>query len=463
MGVLQLAAASLLTASLVLGWQWPEFRGPNGSGKAAATGLPLTWSETENVRWKTPLHGRAWSSPVVLGNQVWVTTATADGRQLSAIAVDQAKGTVIHDIKLFDVATPQYAHPFNTYASPTPVIEPGRVYVTFGSPGTAAIDTATGKVLWERRDFECNHYRGAGSSPVIFRDLLLLHYDGSDLQYVVALDKRTGKTVWKTQRSIDFKDLGSRRQAAGRRRHAQGVCDAADRHGGRRAAAHQHGRQGDLCLRPADRQGAVACRGADEPLGQHASGLRLRPRVPADRLSQGRAAGGAPRGPRRHHRDACRLAADARRAQQAVGAAGRRPALHDDRCRCRQRRRGPDRRGGVDGSHWRQALGLARGGRRPHLLLQRGRHHDRDRGCTYLQGPRRESSWGMASWHLQPLPARRSSCGPTPICIASNRDDSTRPSPAKLAPGPPVAALFVAASAGAQPAPRACRSSTGRT
>ena len=117
-------------------------------------------------------------------------------------------GTVIHDIKLFDVATPQYAHPFNTYASPTPAIEPGRVYVTFGSPGTAAIDTATGKVLWERRDFECNHYRGAGSSPVIFRDLLLLHFDGSDLQYVVALDKRTGKTVWKTPRSIDFQDLG---------------------------------------------------------------------------------------------------------------------------------------------------------------------------------------------------------------------------------------------------------------
>ncbi len=208
MGVLQLAAASLLTASLVLGWQWPEFRGPNGSGKATGTGLPLTWSETRNVRWKTPLHGRAWSSPVVLGSQVWVTTATPDGRQLSAIALDQAKGTVIHDIKLFDVATPQYAHPFNTYASPTPAIETGRVYVTFGSPGTAAIDTATGKVLWERRDFECNHYRGAGSSPVIFRDLLLLHFDGSDLQYVVALDKRTGKTVWKTPRSIDFKDLG---------------------------------------------------------------------------------------------------------------------------------------------------------------------------------------------------------------------------------------------------------------
>jgi outer membrane protein assembly factor BamB len=154
------------------------------------------------------VHGRAWSSPVVLGGQVWVTTATEDGRQLFAVALDQATGKIVHDLKLFDVATPQYAHPFNTYASPTPVIEGGRVYVTFGSPGTAAIDTATGKVLWTRRDLECNHYRGAGSSPILFRDLLLLHYDGSDVQYVAALDKHTGKTVWRTDRSIDFQDLG---------------------------------------------------------------------------------------------------------------------------------------------------------------------------------------------------------------------------------------------------------------
>ena len=197
-----------IAAAALLGLPWPEFRGPDGRGHASQAGLPLRWSETQHVTWKTAVHGRAWSSPVVLGGQVWVTTATEDGRQLFAVALDQASGKVVHDLKLFDVATPQYAHPFNTYASPTPVIEPGRVYVTFGSPGTAAIDTATGKVLWTRRDLECNHYRGAGSSPILFRDLLLLHYDGSDVQYVVALDKRTGKTVWRTDRSIDFQDLG---------------------------------------------------------------------------------------------------------------------------------------------------------------------------------------------------------------------------------------------------------------
>jgi outer membrane protein assembly factor BamB len=197
-----------LVLSQPLSAQWPQFRGPDGTGHSASTDLPLTWAEGKNVRWKTAVHGRAWSSPVILGNQVWMTTATPDGRELFAVALDRDSGKILFDLKLFDVATPQYAHPFNTYASPTPVIEPGRVYVTFGSPGTAAIDTKTGKVIWERRDFECNHFRGAGSSPILFGDLLLMHFDGSDHQFVVALDKRTGKTVWRTPRSIDFQDLG---------------------------------------------------------------------------------------------------------------------------------------------------------------------------------------------------------------------------------------------------------------
>jgi outer membrane protein assembly factor BamB len=108
---------------------------------------------------------------------------------------------------LFDVAQPQFVHPFNTPASPTPVIEEGRVYITFGSAGTACIDRKNFRVLWERRDIECNHFRGAGSSPILFQNLLLMHFDGSDRQFVMALDKWTGKTVWQTRRSIDFQDL----------------------------------------------------------------------------------------------------------------------------------------------------------------------------------------------------------------------------------------------------------------
>lgn len=186
---------------------WPQFRGPTGQGISSAAGLPLTWSETENVKWKTAIHGKAWSSPVVSGRQVWLTTATEDGRELFAVAVDRESGRILHDLKLFQISEPQYADKFNSYGSPTPVLEDGRVYVTFGSPGTACLETASGKVLWERRDLPCNHWRGAGSSPTVWRNLLIMHFDGADHQYVIALDKLTGKTVWQTNRSVDFQDL----------------------------------------------------------------------------------------------------------------------------------------------------------------------------------------------------------------------------------------------------------------
>ncbi len=203
-----LLAAPLLLISPSRGEDnWPQFRGPTGQGLAAATGLPLRWSETEHVKWKTAIHGKAWSSPVVFANQVWLTTATEDGRELFAVAVDRASGKVLHDLRLFKIPEPQYADKFNSYGSPTPVIEEGRVYVTFGSPGTACLDTQTGAVRWERRDLPCNHWRGAGSSPTLWGNLLIMHFDGADHQYVVALDKENGRTVWQTNRSIDFQDL----------------------------------------------------------------------------------------------------------------------------------------------------------------------------------------------------------------------------------------------------------------
>lgn len=214
------------------GWadNWPEFRGPKGNGHAQARNLPVTWSETNNVRWKTAIHGKAWSSPVIWGNQIWMTTAPEDGTRLYAVCVDRDSGKILRDTKLFDVATPQFCHKFNSYASPTPAIEEGRVYLTFGSPATACLDTKTGAVLWERRDIECNHYRAAGSSPIIYKDLLIVAYDGSDHQFIMAFDKKTGKTAWRTPRSIDFKDLGpdGKPQAEGDFRKAFATAHVAD-------------------------------------------------------------------------------------------------------------------------------------------------------------------------------------------------------------------------------------------
>ena len=205
----------ILTTSLTLaGDNWPQFRGPTGDGHSDAVGLPVTWSETENIVWKTPIHGRGWSSPVVWGKQIWITTATEDGHQMFAVCADLASGRIVHDIKIHDVANPQDIHTFNSYASPTPVIEEGRVWIHFGSYGTACLDTASGKTIWVRRDLECDHFRGPGSSPVILDDLLFLSFDGIDIQYLTALDKNTGKTVWRTDRSTDFGKLdGDHRKA----------------------------------------------------------------------------------------------------------------------------------------------------------------------------------------------------------------------------------------------------------
>jgi outer membrane protein assembly factor BamB len=206
----RLTVVWLLAASgsvqLWAGDNWPQFRGPTADGISDARDLPTEFGERKNVRWKTAIHGRGWSSPVVWGDQIWLTTAPEDGRVNSAICVDLQTGAIKHDIKLWDVAEPQFIHSKNSYASPTPAIETGRVYVHFGAHGTAAIDTATGKKIWERRDLKCDHFRGPGSSPVIVDDLLVLTFDGFDFQYLIALDKYTGDTVWKRDRNITTYD-----------------------------------------------------------------------------------------------------------------------------------------------------------------------------------------------------------------------------------------------------------------
>ena len=215
---------------------WPEFRGPRGDGSTVSTNLPLHWGEdttSSAVKWSTAIHGKAWSSPVIWGRQVWVTSATEDGHELFVVGLDRDTGKIVQDLKLFDIAKPQYCIPFNSYASPTPAIEEGRLYATFGAPGTACVDTQTGKVLWSRLDLQCNHYRGAGSSPILYKDLLFLNYDGSDRQYVVAFDKNTGRTVWQKERTINFDDLGpdGKPEMEGDSRKAFATCQVAELQG----------------------------------------------------------------------------------------------------------------------------------------------------------------------------------------------------------------------------------------
>jgi outer membrane protein assembly factor BamB len=154
--------------------------------------------------WKTSLHGKGASSPVIYKDQIWLTTADPTGRKLYVICCDLQSGKTIHDILLFQSDTVFKIHNLNTYATPTPAIEEDHVYIHFGSSGTACLQTATGKVVWRREDLKCDHVQGPGSSPIIYRNLLILHYEGVDIQYVIALDKKTGKTVWKSVRPQEY-------------------------------------------------------------------------------------------------------------------------------------------------------------------------------------------------------------------------------------------------------------------
>jgi len=198
----------LLLATLVLlcctgtasAQDWPEFRGPGGQGQSSELNLPLEWTETRNVAWKTALPGLGWSSPVVSGGKVWLTTAIERrGVSLRLMAFDAATGREALNVEVFHLTgARREINPKNSWASPTPIVEGDRVYVHFGADGTAALST-DGTVIWQQH-FEYASQHGAGGSPVVYGGLLILNCDGSDNAFVVALDKTTGKVKWKTNR-----------------------------------------------------------------------------------------------------------------------------------------------------------------------------------------------------------------------------------------------------------------------
>jgi len=206
---LSLLIAATFAVANTASANWLDFRGPKFDGHApAGVSLPLQWSETNNMAWKTAIPDKGWSTPVVFGKQIWLTTATEDGRDYFALCVDADSGKIVFNERLFHTETPEpLGNKLNSYASPSPVIEAGRVYVHFGSYGTACIDTSRFKLLWKRDNLPCKHFRGPGSSPALFNDVLILTMDGIDVQYLVALDKKSGQTIWKTDRTANWNDI----------------------------------------------------------------------------------------------------------------------------------------------------------------------------------------------------------------------------------------------------------------
>ncbi len=191
---MRVVAAAILV--LCFAQDWPQFRGPGGQGASDAKGLPLAWSETQNVRWKVPIAGRGWSSPAIKDDRIWLTTALDGGRSLHAVALDRETGRTVQDVEVFRLRDVGDINSKNNPASPTPVLEHDRVYVHFGAFGTAALDSA-GRILWKTRLEYSHAQHGPGGSPVLYDDLLIINCDGGDVQFVVALDKHTGKVRWK--------------------------------------------------------------------------------------------------------------------------------------------------------------------------------------------------------------------------------------------------------------------------
>lgn len=214
----------ILCGQLTVAEDWWQFRGPNG-GKVAERNVPTRWgSSVREPDWQTSIPGRGWSSPVVVGDRIWLTSAeeVAIGSNEAAeklaalpfgsrdIVVDAAvtlfaielnadTGEILRRIDLFERKNPPPLHSMNSYASPTPVTNGERVICHFGSLGTACIDILSGKILW-KRELALEELTGGGASPVLWEGNLFLACDGADQQYVIAIDELSGETKWKTSR-----------------------------------------------------------------------------------------------------------------------------------------------------------------------------------------------------------------------------------------------------------------------
>lgn len=210
--LLSAAGLALALSNNVAAADWPEFRGSNAQGQSEATNLPLTWSPTAGIAWKAAVAGVGWSSPVVIGERIYLTSALPIGgvedpkadRSLHALALDAATGKPVWDVEIFTATSPRM-HRKNSHASPTPVYEEGKLYVHFGHLGTACLDAATGKSIWSTQEFAYSPVHGAGSSPVLFEDLLIFSADAETDPKVIALDKTTGKQRWAFARQSEAK------------------------------------------------------------------------------------------------------------------------------------------------------------------------------------------------------------------------------------------------------------------
>lgn len=168
---------------------------------------PTTWGESKNIKWKTEIHGKGWSTPVIIGDQIWMTTATEDGKKMYAVCVSKESGKILHDIQVLEIGKASWKNAMNTYATPSPVAADGYVYAEFGPCGTVCIEAKSGKIIWKRTDVSTeNIIHGPASSPIIYKDLIILQHDATNSLKITGLNRKTGTTVWQVNRPWEYYD-----------------------------------------------------------------------------------------------------------------------------------------------------------------------------------------------------------------------------------------------------------------
>jgi outer membrane protein assembly factor BamB len=184
---------------------WPQFRGPDGNGHSAAKNLPLEWDATKNVVWKSEIPGKGWSSPALFRGRLYLTTAEEVGSDLSlrVLCQDAANGRPLWASEVF-LTPPVRHHQKNSQASPTAIVEGDRIYVHFGHYGTACLDLS-GKVIWKQAELKYSPVHGNGGSPILVGNALIFSADGQSDPFIIALDKLSGKVLWKVKRETTAK------------------------------------------------------------------------------------------------------------------------------------------------------------------------------------------------------------------------------------------------------------------
>lgn len=205
--IVVLVGLVVLQASVAAGRDWPQFRGPTGQGLATDCDPPASWDLANNVRWKVAVPGKGWSSPIVRGERIFLTTALpADGdpptrHSLRVVCLDLATGDTRWDHEIFSKPAGPDAklHAKNSHASPTPIADDEHVFVHFGSDGTACLDFE-GRVVWANDRLRYNPQHGAGGSPIFSGPRLVFHADGVAEPFIAALHRDSGTIAWKTAR-----------------------------------------------------------------------------------------------------------------------------------------------------------------------------------------------------------------------------------------------------------------------